>query len=256
MNLILDLTRSVQDNAATYYERAKELKKKKEGLEAAIEETKKEIELTKAKAEADKKKVRVTKEKKWFEKFNYFTTSSGRLAIGGRNAQQNDIVYKKYFEDADLFFHADIQGGSAVILKDGINASEEELLEVAQYTASFSNAWKNGNSAVDVYCVKKEQVSKHSHGGFIAQGAFAITGEKKWFRSTSLGLKVGVSETGINVLPIVSKVKLGKSVSLFPSKVGKTKGDLIKSLSKYFSAHPNELMEILPSGNSKVKYDN
>ncbi|MFH2106970.1 MAG: hypothetical protein ABII22_06955 [Candidatus Micrarchaeota archaeon] len=26
-------------------------------------------------------------------------------------------------------------------------------------------------------------------------------------------------------------------------------------LSKYFGAHPNELMEILPSGNSKVKYD-
>jgi predicted ribosome quality control (RQC) complex YloA/Tae2 family protein len=256
MNLILDLTKSLQDNAAVYYERAKELKKKKEGLETAIEETKKEIELTKAKAEADKKKVRVTREKKWFEKFNYFTTSGGRLAVGGRNAQQNDIVYKKYFEEKDYFFHADIQGGSAVILKDGLNASEEELLEVAQYTASFSNAWKNGNSAVDVYCVKKEQVSKHSHGGFIAQGAFAIIGEKKWFKSMSLALKVGLFESSVLVLPLLSKTKLQKEVLLFPQKSGKTKGDLMKSLSKYFTVHPNELMEILPSGNSKAKYDN
>ena len=82
--------------------------------------------------------------------------------IGGRNAQQNDIAFSRYMEDDDLFFHADIQGASAVILKNGKSASEEELQEAAQFAASFSKAWINGNAAVDVYAVEKKQLSKHA----------------------------------------------------------------------------------------------
>jgi hypothetical protein len=181
-------------------------------------------------------------------------TSGGRLAIGGRSAQQNDQVFSRHMDEADLFFHADIQGGMALILKDGIRASEQELHECAQFAASMSNAWKNANAAVDTYSVGKGQLSKHSHGGYIPAGAFAITGEKKWFRSTKLGLRVGMdAERGLPaVVPDVSKRKLQSEKSLFPSKSGKEKGELAKTLSKAYGVHPDELLEILPSGRTKI----
>lgn len=252
MRIKLYINKSVQDNASIYYENAKEARKKKEGVKQAIEQTKKEIEQAKKKQVKEKKLVRIKREKKWFEKLHWFTTSEGKLAVGGRNAQQNDLVFSKYMDEADLFFHADIQGGSAVILKDGTNASEQEMLEAAQFAASFSNAWKNANAAVNVYAVGKEQVSKYSHGGFIAKGAFAITGERTWFNNTRLGVRIGKEKDQIELIPAVSKRKLDLEVSLLPSRTGKEKGALAKSLAKRFSIHPDELLEILPNGKSRI----
>lgn len=252
MRFKLYLNKTVHENAAIYYEKAKEARKKREGLKQAIEETKKEIEAAKKKQKEEKKAVKIKREKKWYEKFNWFTTSEGKLAIGGRNAQQNDQVFAKHMEDVDLFFHADIQGGSAVILKDGVNATKQELLETAQFAASFSNAWKNANASVDVYAVKKEQLSKHATGGYIPTGAFAITGERTWFRNTRLGVRIGKIDDRIDIVPATSKRALVLEIEVLPSKTGKEKGALAKSLAKRFKVHPDELLEILPSGKSKT----
>ncbi len=268
MNIRLKINKSVHDNAAIYYEEAKETRKKLEGAEKAIEQTKQELAQEEKEEKEKKSAVKVKKERAWHEKFNWFITSGGRLAIGGRNAQQNDMLFSKHMEGEDLFFHADIQGGSAVILKGGANASEQEMLETAQFAASMSNAWKNANAGVDVYAVRKEQVSKHSHGGYIAAGAFAIIGERKWFRNTKLGLKVGIGhhvkpearditpEAGSPmpiVLPECSKTKIENEAVLYPSKTGKEKGELAKQLAKRFGAHSDELLQILPNGKSSVK---
>ncbi len=251
MKLKLFINKSVQENAAYHYERAKEARKKAQGVEKAIEETKKEIRKAKEKKK-EEKKVRVKREKKWFEKFHWFYTSEGKLAIGGKNAQQNDIVYKKHMEDSDLFFHADIQGGSAVILKEGVNATEKEMLEAAQFAASFSNAWKNGNASVDVYAVKKEQLSKAAPGGFIPVGAFAITGERKWFRNTRLGLRIGIGEHGPEIVPERSARKLEKETYIVPSVSGKEKGDVAKTIAKNLGTDITEILEITPAGKSKI----
>jgi len=252
LRIKLFLNKSVHENAAVYYEQAKEAKKKREGLAKAIEETKKEIEKVKKKQKGEKKAVKIKREKKWFEKFHWFNSSGNRLVIGGRSAQQNDLVFAKHMDERDLFFHADIQGGSAIILKDGLDAGEAEFLECAQFAASFSNAWKNANAAVDVYCVRKEQLSKHAHGGYIPTGAFAISGEKRWFRSTRLGLRAGIEPQSkmLMIAPESSVQVLDPQVFLLPSKTGKEKGALAKSLAKIFSVHPDELLEILPNGKS------
>ena len=128
MNFKLFYNKSVHENAAYYYDLAKKSKEKLAGVEKAIEQTQKELHSAN---KPQKKDVRIKKEKQWYEKFHYFFTSGNRLAIGGRNAQQNDQVVAKYFEELELFFHADIQGGMVVILKDGTSASEQELVEVA-----------------------------------------------------------------------------------------------------------------------------
>lgn len=251
MKLKLYINKSVHENAAYYYELAKEAKKKASGTEKAIEETKKELKKEKKK-KTEEKKVRVKREKKWYEVFHWFYTSDGKLAIGGKNAQQNDIVYKKHMEDDDLFFHADIQGGSAVILKGGTDSDEVERKEVAQFAASFSNAWKNGNASVDVYAVKKDQLSKHATGGYIPVGAFAISGKREWFKSTRLGLKIGRSEHGIEIIPERSARKLKGEIHIAPMKSGKEKGELSRFIAKKLSVDDTEILELTPSGKSKL----
>ncbi|MFH1785022.1 MAG: NFACT RNA binding domain-containing protein [Candidatus Micrarchaeota archaeon] len=240
--------KSVHENAAYYYELAKDSRAKISGLEQAMEETKKEIKEAK---KPEKKNIKIKREKQWFEKFHFGFTATGKLIIGGRSAQQNDLIYKKYIEENDLFFHADIQGGSAVILKDGVNADEEELKEAAQFAACFSNAWKNANASVDVYCVKKVQLSKHATGGFIPSGAFAITGERKWFKTMKLILKIGMNEN-LEIASEFSKRPLRNVLLLVPSLAGKDKGSMSKSLAKRFNVHPDFILELLPNGKSKT----
>lgn len=263
MRIRLNITKNVHENAAAYYSEAKEAREKIKGVEKAIVETKKEIEHAKKEQAAEEKKradeTKVARKKAWYEKFHYFFTGggnpelgtgNGKLVIGGRSADQNDLAYKTYFDAEDLFFHADIQGGAACILKNGIAAGENELLEVAQFAASFSNAWKNGNAAVDVYCVKKEQVSKHATGGFIAKGAFAIVGERKWFRKTELKLKIGVAEGIATVLPANSSKRIEKEIFIVPGV--EEKGAVVKKLVKLLGVHPDDVQNLLPAGRSKI----
>ncbi len=249
MKLRLFYDKSVHENAAYYYQLAKETKKKIQGLEEAIKQTEKELKGT---SKTKTKEVRIKREKEWFEKFNFGFTSSGLLMIGGRSAQQNDQVFSKHMDDDDLFFHADIQGGSALILKGGTGASEDELDEAAQFAASYSKAWVNGNAAVDVYAVKKEQVSKHSQGGYIPTGAFAILGKRTWFRSTPLRLRIGIGEKGLQVVADCSKTRLKDELVLVPAQKGKGKGEIAKSLAKRFKVHADELLQTLPNGKTRT----
>jgi predicted ribosome quality control (RQC) complex YloA/Tae2 family protein len=258
MHLKLFYEKSVHQNAAHYYGLAKGSREKAAGLEKAIAETRKELE----KAEKEKqggKKARVKRDREWYEQFHFSFTSGGRLLIGGRSAKQNDVLFAKHMDDADLFFHADIQGASAVILKGGTSAGENELLEAAQFAASFSKAWVNGNASVDVYAVKKSQLSKHATGGFIPSGAFAISGEREWFRSTRLALCMGLGEKGIalateltarNANPGTSKLR--NQLVLLPSRAGKEKGTLARSLAKRYGVHQDDLLALLPNGKTKT----
>jgi len=241
--------KSVHENAAHYYELAKESREKIAGAEKAMEETKKEM------AEAskpEKKDVRVKRAKEWHEKFHSCLTSGGKLMIGGRSAQQNDQIVSKHMDEKDLFFHADIQGGAVFVLKGGKEADAQELAEAAQMAASFSNSWKNGNASVDVYAVELGQLTKNMSGGFVPAGAFAILGERKWFRATKLALRIGLGEKSIALVPDCSKTHLKDELVLVPALSGKDKGALAKSLAKRFGLHPDDFLELLPNGKTKT----
>ncbi len=250
MRITLFYNKSVHENAAYYYQLAKEAREKVHGAEKAIKETEKEISQANSK-KSDTKSVRLKRTKEWYEKFHFSHTSGGLLMIGGRNAQQNDMVVSKYMEDNDLFFHADIQGGAVVVLKGGKDSDESELLEAAQFAASFSKAWQNGNASVDVYAVTKEKLTKNVSGGFVPSGAFAILGERKWFRSTPLSLRIGKDEN-MKVIPQCSKIHIPQEISLIPALSGKDKGAIAKSLAKRFTVHPDDLLELLPNGKTKT----
>lgn len=207
MKVEIDPKKSIFENAATYFELAKKLKAKAEAAKKEIEKTKAEIE--KAKKEGKKRKKKEEERKKgWYEQFRWFFTSDGFLAIGGKNAKQNYLLVKKYFTKPDLFFHADIHGGSVVILKNGTTAPQQSLKEAAQWAACYSNAWQGGISAVDVYCAGKEQVKTAAPSGqYLPKGSFLIEGKKNFLKNIPLGLYLGTIKGNLQCVPKFSGEK-------------------------------------------------
>jgi predicted ribosome quality control (RQC) complex YloA/Tae2 family protein len=54
----------------------------------------------------------------WFEKFTWFVSSDGYLVLGGRDAQQNEMLYRRHLKKGDVYVHADVHGASSVIIKN------------------------------------------------------------------------------------------------------------------------------------------
>ena len=194
----LNLRRSVQANATTYYTRAKKAEKKLKGAEKALRETQariKEIRQKQVEKVTETRKPPPKRRKKaWYEKFRWFYSSDGFLVIGGRDATTNEILIKKHMEPHDVVFHADIQGAPFVLIKtEGKVPPERTLRESAQLAASYSRAWKEMLTAVDVYWISPQQVDKSPPSGqYLKKGSFMIQGSKNYVRNVPLKIAIGI----------------------------------------------------------------
>jgi predicted ribosome quality control (RQC) complex YloA/Tae2 family protein len=196
----LDLTRSIQANAAIYYERAKKTERKQEGARKALQETQTKMqELQKHLIEKTEEVIEEApikkKEKAWYEKFRWFNSSDGFLVIGGRDATTNEIIIKKYTEATDIVFHADIVGAPFVVIKtEGKTPSEQTINEAAQLAASYSKAWRELFHAIDVYWVHPNQLSKSPPPGqYLEKGSFIVHGKKNYLRKIPLSIAIGIA---------------------------------------------------------------
>ncbi len=155
-------------------------------------EAKKQREVKKIPKQAPSVTQRKTK-KEWFEKFRWFTTSEGKLAIGGRDAQSNTTLIRRHLEEEDVVYHADLFGSPFFILKKGRSQTEGEVKEVAKATVSFSSAWKTGLGSADAYWVNPDQVSTSAPTGeFLARGSFMIKGKKSMVNKNMVEVSVGI----------------------------------------------------------------
>ncbi len=248
MGVRIKLGKNAQESAVHYHQLAKKIRKKAEGLEKAIVETKKNIKRAEGKERVKKeKKVRIVREKEWYESFGWSVTNSGKMILFGRNEKQNDIVVARHMEKGDLFFHADIRGGSATILKGGVGAKREDRDFAATIAASFSKAWVRGFSQADAYSVEKEQLSKHAKSGASAgAGGFMLDGKRDWHKNTALKIRVGVDEKGRVAVGAESADWMKMSVLVVPGK--KAKGETGKKIAGLLGVEESEVVHVLPSG--------
>lgn len=197
----LDFRKSVEKNAESYYKDMKWAKKKIEGVKEAKEEKEKKLELLeereeKAEAQKERKKPKPKKKpkKKWYQKYKWFISTEGFLVIAGKDASQNEKIYKKHLEKGDKAFHADVKGAGLTVLKSNDrDITEQAKREASEFAAAHSKAWANNLDTVDVYCVDKDQVSKSPPSGqSLAKGSFMIEGRREWYRDVELKLSIGV----------------------------------------------------------------
>ena len=197
--ILIDPKLTIPENAENYYEKAKKAKRKTKGAQIAIENTKKQLEDIKSKKDVAMENIavpkkRVKKNLKWFEKLRWFVSSDGFLVIGGRDANSNESVVKKYLDPNDIYLHADIHGATSTAVKlNGKKPNDNLLKESGEFAASFSSAWSMGFTSQDVFWVHPDQVSKTPEAGeFLAKGAFVIRGHRNYIRGARVKLAIGI----------------------------------------------------------------
>ncbi len=262
----LDVRLSVHQNSQLYYDKAKKISAKIKGALSAIEETKKLSE----KEQAPEVKRKLPKPKqKWYEQFRWFVSSDGFLVVGGRDAQSNEDIVKKYLEKRDIFFHAHVSGSPVVVIKtEGREVPETTLLEAAQFTVSYSGIWKSGQAGGDAYWVLPEQVSKTPEPGeYVAKGAFVIRGKRNYYNDVLLGAALGLlmnEEKKLIGGPVSAvKKKAQFVIEIEPGEFNQN--DLSKKIYRMLNdrfedkklikaiASPDRIAMFLPPGGSKVK---
>lgn len=261
MEIKLDILKTLDENATEYYERAKKIKKKIEGAELALKETLKKIEEFKQKEKETKilesKKIEKNekRQKKWFEKFRYYFDGEF-LIVGGKDATSNEVLIKKYTEKQDLVLHTDIHGSPFFVIKNGKNADEKIIANVAKICASYSRAWKENLASVDVYCINPEQISKTPKAGeYLTKGSFMIYGERKWFKNTELKIFINFNNNIISLSPVPNSEHY---VSIIPG--DKKAKEIVEKIKKFYE-HKNinikfeeeEIIRLIPYGKGNIK---
>ncbi|HTX44245.1 MAG TPA: ribosome rescue protein RqcH, partial [Methanocella sp.] len=273
VNVNVDLT--VPQNAQAYYDKAKKVQAKKEGARKAIEDTRKAMaRAMPAERLAEPKKPAVKahpRKPRWYEKYRWFYTSDSFLVIGGRDADQNEELVKKYMDKKDVFFHAQAHGAPITVVKtEGRDITEDAIAQVAQFAVAYSSVWKSGQFSGDCYWVRPEQVSKTPESGeYVAKGAFIIRGERNYVKNVEVKAAVGarLDETGCYIIggPVAAvKARARYSVAIEPGEF--SQGDIAKKIYRYFLEHaseedskairqaasPDKVSPFLPPGESRL----
>ncbi|MBS3163042.1 DUF814 domain-containing protein [Candidatus Woesearchaeota archaeon] len=243
MQLVLDTTKSLEDNANIYFQKSKKAKSKLEGLKKALEISKKKIKEIENKElkKQNQKKYLEAPEKKWFMKFRWFTSSDGFLCIGGRDATTNEIIIKKHVDERDLVFHTDLAGSPFFVIKaEGKTIPKQTIEEASIATASFSRAWNQGFRTAEVYHITKDQVKKDLT---LPKGAFMIYGKRE-YQTPVIKLFIGVNKD--NYLEC-SPVKKDFELKQEGKKTDTAKSIQKKLMEKYNIKYPlDDIVQILP----------
>ncbi|CAM8903062.1 unnamed protein product [Rhodiola kirilowii] len=182
----VDLALSAHANARRWYDQKKKQESKQEKTVTAHEkafkaaERKTRLQLSQEKAVASISHMRKVH---WFEKFNWFVSSENYLVISGRDAQQNEMIVKRYMSKRDLYIHADLHGASSTVIKNHKPDTPVPPLTLNQagcFTVCHSQAW-DSKIITSAWWVYPHQVSKTAPTGeYLTVGSFMIRGKKNF----------------------------------------------------------------------------
>ncbi|AEH37055.1 ribosome rescue protein RqcH [Halopiger xanaduensis] len=295
----LEARQGVEQNADRLYTEAKRVEEKKEGALAAIEDTREDLEEAKRRREqweaedageddADDEdegedkdwlsmpSVPIRENEPWYDRFRWFHTSDDYLVIGGRNADQNEEIVKKYLEPGDKVLHTQAHGGPVTVLKatdpseassSDIELPDSSIEEAAQFAVSYSSVWKDGRYAGDVYAVDSDQVTKTPESGeYLEKGGFAIRGDRTYYDDTPVGVAVGIQcEPYTRVIggpPSAIEGQAETTIELEPGRYAQA--DAAKRMYRRFRerfedesfvrkiASPDRIQHFMPPGGSRI----
>ena len=266
--------------ASALFQRAKDMERGLSTIEEAKARLMARINKLKSQAlsiEAQSDVIHRVRNKEWYERYRWFITSDGLLAIGGRDASSNSVIIRKHLVEQDLVFHAEIHGSPFFVLKNArlSNNINKSLLEVAQATISFSRAWRDGLFGGDAYWVLPDQIKKGGPTGqFVPRGSFVIEGKRNYIKGIEIQLAIGIIEQKENyflccgpIRPIKDRALI--SASLLPggldpmSTAKKVKNEFTSILAADINQKMSllqfvkdmsldDFVRILPTGQSKI----
>ncbi|KAI1876025.1 uncharacterized protein JN550_001521 [Neoarthrinium moseri] len=198
----IDLGISPWANARQYYGERKTAAVKEQKTAAQAEVALKSaaekiaVELKKG-LKQEKPLLQPVRRQMWFEKFVWFISSDGYLVLGGKDASQNEILYRRYLKKGDIYVHADLHGAPSVIIKNNPQTPDapippSTLSQAGHLSVCASSAW-DSKAGMSAYWVDADQVSKSAPTGeFLPTGSFMIRGKKNFLPPAQLILGFGI----------------------------------------------------------------
>ena len=189
--------------------------------------------------------------KEWYERFRWFMTSSGKIVIGGKSAEQNEDVVKNYIDKEDIILHTALPGSPFLVIKsEGKNITEDDVKEAAILCASFSQQWKKGMKKTEIHVFTPSQIFKSKgdrKGTFNVSGSIRkIQAELKLVLTIQNGILRAVPESaaGEKIMTILpGRIKKDDASRMIKEKLGRIK----------LSSAEQEILQALPAGGFNLK---
>ncbi len=239
------ITISTEENAdqviVRLFREAGELEAKAKRASKAREQIMARLGDAEVKARARRLAARVKARKRyWFERYHWIITRNSLLAIGGRDASQNESVVRRYLSENDIFIHADIHGAPAVVvITRGIEPDVNDIIDASTIAVAYSKAWKSGIGSLGAYWVWGSQVSKSPPSGeYLAKGGFIIRGKKNYLKPIRVSISIGIA-LDEEELPLIiigpDNLVEGRSIAYATLEPGDMKlEDTVKTLKNMF----------------------
>lgn len=263
----VNLNNSIHSIASTLFDEAKRQTNAISAIEEQVKKSEKKLEKISNEKEKALDGVRYSeiRKKEWFERYRWFFTSDGLLAIGGRDSSSNSAIIRKHLEKNDRVFHAEIFGSPFFILKDNQDPPHSSIMEVAHATVCFSRAWREGMYGSSAYWVNPEQVKRAAPSGqFLPKGSFTIEGQRNFIKSSSLKLAVGLVEYDDELLVCCGPFEPIKKSSICYATIEPSGLEMVEAAKKIrneFIAlvddkarriNLDEFVRVLPAGKSRI----
>ena len=254
--------------ASVLFDESKKQKGAIYSIEKLIKKTEDQLEKTIAKGEIAKGAVGFSdiRKKSWYERYRWFFTSDGILAVGGRDSSSNSALVRKHMEADDKIFHAEINGSPFFILKNTSGSMMPlSLEETAHATVCFSRAWQVSGHGLSSFWVKPDQIKKAAPTGqSMGKGSFMIYGTRNFIRVASLKLAVGILKQDENFLLVsgpVEPIKKNCLCYVIIEPGGSPISDVAKKIRAEFNKSDEKFQKLfvvddyvraLPTGSSKI----
>ena len=220
---------------------------------------------SRAGAEREQLGSRQIAKRAWFQRYRWFFTSDGFIAVGGRDSSSNSALIRKQMKPGDRVFHADTFGSPFFLLKDSGGAGTMSIEETADATVCFSRAWRDAAHGSGAYWISPEQVKRAAPSGqFLPKGSFVIEGRRNYVRASPLRLAVGILERSGSLALSCGPPAPIKKHGLCYAVIEPSSGDMAEAAKKirteFLRSHEeqalavplDEFVRALPAGGSHV----
>jgi predicted ribosome quality control (RQC) complex YloA/Tae2 family protein len=115
-------------------------------------------------------------------KFRKFTTSSGKLVLGGKSAENNEELVSQVIEN-ELVLHTEAPGSSFCNIKaKKEDITKEDIYETAVFCAAYSQDWRDNHKDIHVQVFSGKDIHKEKDmklGSFGVKKAKTIIAKKE-----------------------------------------------------------------------------
>ena len=192
-----------------------------------------------------KAKALKKQENKWYHKYRWFYTSNNLLVVGGKSAEQNEELVKKFMPNGRYIVMHTKSPGSPFSIINSDKCSNIDLEETEIFTASFSRAWRENKKSEYIETFLRDPIIKKKS---MKTGTFGVIGEVDR-KKIDLKLYLTSQEGKIRAIPYQQKGSIN-SIKIVPGKINKDQ--FAEQIAIKLEVPLEEVLQALPTGGFKI----